>query len=181
MVKLQDLTGARPQEVVACRPCEVDKSGDVWVYQPRSHKTAHLDRGKVFVFGQGGAAALARPRSRDLLLRAGGDLGLELRAAPAAGCVGSQLERRRVEGPEAGPGAALHPAQLSQGYPARLPKGGHPGLVAPAAAAHAGHADPPGVRLEAAMAVPGHAGTKITEIYAERDLELAMRIMREIG
>jgi hypothetical protein len=27
----------------------------------------------------------------------------------------------------------------------------------------------------------GHADTKITEIYAERDLELAMRVMREIG
>ena len=35
--------------------------------------------------------------------------------------------------------------------------------------------------LEAAKAVLGHADTKITEIYAERDLELAMRIMREIG
>ena len=35
--------------------------------------------------------------------------------------------------------------------------------------------------LEAARAVLGHADTKITEIYAERDLELARRIMREIG
>ena len=35
--------------------------------------------------------------------------------------------------------------------------------------------------LEAAKAVLGHADTKITEIYAERDLGLAMRIMREIG
>ena len=35
--------------------------------------------------------------------------------------------------------------------------------------------------LEAAKAVLGHADTKITEIYAERDLELAMQIMREIG
>jgi integrase len=35
--------------------------------------------------------------------------------------------------------------------------------------------------LEAAKAVLGHTDTKITEIDAERDLELAMRIMREIG
>ena len=35
--------------------------------------------------------------------------------------------------------------------------------------------------LEAARAVLGHADTRITEIYAERDLGLAMRIMREIG
>jgi hypothetical protein len=35
--------------------------------------------------------------------------------------------------------------------------------------------------LEAAKAVLGHADTRITEIYAERDLELARSIMREIG
>jgi integrase len=35
--------------------------------------------------------------------------------------------------------------------------------------------------LEAAKSVLGHAGPKITELYAERVLELAMRIMREIG
>ena len=35
--------------------------------------------------------------------------------------------------------------------------------------------------LEAAKAVLGHTDTKITEIYAERDLELATSIMREIG
>jgi integrase len=35
--------------------------------------------------------------------------------------------------------------------------------------------------LEGAKAVLGHTDTKITEIYAERDIELASRIMREIG
>jgi integrase len=35
--------------------------------------------------------------------------------------------------------------------------------------------------IEAAKAVLGHADTKVTEIYAERDLELAAKIMREIG
>jgi integrase len=35
--------------------------------------------------------------------------------------------------------------------------------------------------LEGAKAVLGHTDTKITEIYAERNVELATRIMREIG
>jgi integrase len=35
--------------------------------------------------------------------------------------------------------------------------------------------------LETAKAVLGYVDTKITEIYAERNLKLAMRIMREIG
>jgi integrase len=35
--------------------------------------------------------------------------------------------------------------------------------------------------LEAARTVPGHTDTKVTEIDAERDLELARKVMREIG
>jgi len=42
MVQLQDLTVARPQEVVANRPCEVDTSSDVWLSQPKNDKKAHL-------------------------------------------------------------------------------------------------------------------------------------------
>jgi hypothetical protein len=51
IVQLQHLCGARPREVVAIRPCEVAIDRDVWLYQPRSHKTAHLNRGKVIVLG----------------------------------------------------------------------------------------------------------------------------------
>jgi hypothetical protein len=36
------------------------------------------------------------------------------------------------------------------------------------------------VHLAAAKAVLGHTDTKITEIYAERDIKLATRVMREI-
>jgi integrase len=35
--------------------------------------------------------------------------------------------------------------------------------------------------LEAAQVVLGHADCKVTEVYAERDFELAARVMREIG
>ncbi len=41
MIELQLLTGARPGEVAMLRPCDVDRSGDVWVYRPQKHKTAH--------------------------------------------------------------------------------------------------------------------------------------------
>jgi integrase len=35
--------------------------------------------------------------------------------------------------------------------------------------------------LEASKAVLGHADTKVTEIYAQRDLDLAQKVMREVG
>jgi len=41
MIQLQLLTGARAGELTRMRPCDIDRSGDVWVYQPQEHKTAH--------------------------------------------------------------------------------------------------------------------------------------------
>jgi integrase len=41
MVKLQRLTGMRPGEVIQLRPCDIDRSSDVWLYRPPSHKNQH--------------------------------------------------------------------------------------------------------------------------------------------
>ena len=51
MVQLQHLCGARCQEVAQIRPCEVDTGGEVWLYQPRHHKTEHFDRLNVIMLG----------------------------------------------------------------------------------------------------------------------------------
>ena len=37
MVQIQRLTGCRPCEVCLLRPCDVDRSGDVWRFTPREH------------------------------------------------------------------------------------------------------------------------------------------------
>ncbi|MBI3461985.1 MAG: hypothetical protein HY000_02855 [Planctomycetes bacterium] len=41
MVQLQSLTGMRPGEVLMMRTCDLDTTGDVWLYRPASHKTEH--------------------------------------------------------------------------------------------------------------------------------------------
>lgn len=51
MVRLQRLTGMRPGELVAMRKDEVDRSGDVWVYVPRSHKTEHHGKSRSVYVG----------------------------------------------------------------------------------------------------------------------------------
>ncbi len=38
MIQLQRWTGARPGEVCLVRPCDVDRSGAVWVFTPEHHK-----------------------------------------------------------------------------------------------------------------------------------------------
>ena len=40
MVLVQKYTGARSGEVVEMREGDIDRAGDVWVYKPRTHKTA---------------------------------------------------------------------------------------------------------------------------------------------
>lgn len=51
MVRFQRLTGCRPGEVCILRPCDIDKSDDVWLYRPESHKTEHFGRERVILIG----------------------------------------------------------------------------------------------------------------------------------
>jgi integrase len=60
LVELQLLTGARPGELVVVRPADVDTSGDVWVYRPADHKTAHRGKSRTIWFGPK-AQAVLRP------------------------------------------------------------------------------------------------------------------------
>lgn len=62
MVRLQRLTGCRPEEVCLIRPCDVDTSAEVWAYRPESHKMAHRGRERVIFIGPKGQEIL-RPLS----------------------------------------------------------------------------------------------------------------------
>jgi len=58
MVRFQRLTGCRPGEVCAVRPCDVDRSGEVWEYRPESHKTEHHGRERIVFIGPQAQAVL---------------------------------------------------------------------------------------------------------------------------
>jgi integrase len=58
MVRFQRLTGCRPAEVCMLRPGDIDRSGDVWQFVPREHKTEHHDKSRIIVIG---------PRAQELL------------------------------------------------------------------------------------------------------------------
>jgi integrase len=184
MVQLQHLCGARPQEVTAIRPCEVDTSGELWLYQPRSHKTEHLDRGKVIVLGPKAQAVLRPWLDRN----------------PESYCfVPAETSawhyrrlRRRTPTPDQPENGEPRPLKLSLGrrytrhsYRVAVQRACRRAGIPAWAPRQLRHTRATLIRqaygLEAAKAVLGHTDTKITEIYAERDLELAMRIMREIG
>jgi integrase len=60
MVHIQRLTGARPNEICILRPCDVDRSHDIWEYRPHSHKTQYRGRDRVTLIG---------PKAQRVLLR----------------------------------------------------------------------------------------------------------------
>lgn len=59
MVRLQLLSGCRPGEICTLRPCDVDTSGDVWLFVPESHKMEHHDRTRTIFFGPRAQQVLA--------------------------------------------------------------------------------------------------------------------------
>jgi integrase len=65
MVRLQRLTGCRPEEICTIRPCDVDTAGEVWSYRPESHKTQHHGRERVIFIGPKGQEVLRPYLLRD--------------------------------------------------------------------------------------------------------------------
>ncbi|XZE56300.1 hypothetical protein SH139x_002402 [Planctomycetaceae bacterium SH139] len=47
MVKLQLATAMRPSELFRMTPAMIDRSGEVWMYRPDAHKTAHRGKQKA--------------------------------------------------------------------------------------------------------------------------------------
>ena len=65
MIRLQVLTGARAGELTRLRPCDIDRNGDVWVYRPDDHKTAHKDIVRTIFIGPQAQKVLAPFLLRD--------------------------------------------------------------------------------------------------------------------
>ncbi len=60
MVRVQRLTGARPDEVCQMRPCDIDRSGEVWEFAPASHKTQHHGKQRLIMIGPEAQKILGR-------------------------------------------------------------------------------------------------------------------------
>lgn len=65
MVEFHRLVGARPTEVCTIRPCDIDRSGDVWIYTPAKHKTEHHGHSRKIAIGPQAQAVLLPYLSRD--------------------------------------------------------------------------------------------------------------------
>ena len=58
MVRVQRLAGMRPQDIRNLRFCDIDRSNDVWVYRPFTHKTEHKNKIRAVAIGPRAQAIL---------------------------------------------------------------------------------------------------------------------------
>jgi integrase len=65
MVQVHQLIGARPSEVCKMRPCDIERSGDVWIYTPASHKTEHHGHTRRIRIGPQAQKIMSRYLFRD--------------------------------------------------------------------------------------------------------------------
>ena len=189
MVRFQRLTGCRPIEVRLIRPSAVDRTTtDVWIYRPTEHKTEHHERDRVIIIGP-----LAQDILRPYLLREAEAYCFSpkesrqkwlksrrtSRKTPAG--QGNEPGTNRKRNPKRAPGpsyskdayrCAINRAAKRAGVPAWSPN-----QMRHTAATEIRHK----YGLEAAQTVLGHSRADVTQIYAERDLDLAKRIMAEVG
>jgi len=209
MILLQWFTGMRPGEVVQMRTCDIDVSGKVWIYRPHDHKTAYRDREREVCIGPEAQKILKTFLSADrnaYLFRASDAVKdqraakREARETPLWPSHVAAQKRKRKARPNWKPGEhystnsyrrAIHRACeiVNKGLlREHVESGGNPKdaprieVWSPNQLRHSRATE---VRkrfgLEAAQVTLGHAQADITQVYAERDRELAIRVALETG
>ncbi len=185
MVRFQRLVGARPTEVCILRPGDVDRSGDVWLYRPAHHKNEHRGQSRVIVIG---------PKAQKILEpyldRPSDAYCFSPRDSMARRYWGDEAEGRAMKRrpTKRGPrdrycastyGAAIADAitKANEAKPEmKLPRWS-PNQLRHAAATEIRQR----FGLEAAQVTLGHVQMATTEIYAEKNLELAKMVAKNIG
>ena len=197
MVEIQRLTGMRSGEVVQMRTGDLDRTGDVWVYEPAEHKTEHHGKERRVFLG---------PKAQEILLpwlkadpeaylfsptEAMAEHRAELRAARKTPMTPSQRARKPKKRPRKAPqsryrtdsyGRAVadgivkaNQDRATRGEPA-IPHW-HPHQLRHSAATSMRKE----FGLDVARILLGHTSVTMTAVYAEIDSTKAVDAARKIG
>jgi integrase len=187
MVRLQRLSGMRPQEVTSMRPCDIDRSGRVWTYTPESHKTEHHGISRVIFLGpqaqailepfiQGRIPGLYCFSPREMMA----EWYLSKRQARQSKVQPSQRDRSK-KNPRKGAGDHYSVDSYRRAIDYAIDRYGlppwHPNQLR--------HSMATDVRkqadLDSARVILGHTSAATSEIYAELDTAKAIDLMAKIG
>lgn len=201
--RLQLLTGMRPAEVLQMRPMDIDMRGAVWLYTPRSHKTEYLGREKHVPLGPK-AQEVLKPfldRATDACLFSPAEAeewrneqrALVRRSDRKTKIYPCEL-RTRTRRKESRKGKKrrrpFQPSYTPDSYRRAITYGINRARDAGVDVPHwfpyqIRHTHGTEVRrqfgLEAAQVSLGHSSADVTQIYAERDMLLAIEVARKIG
>jgi integrase len=187
MIELQRLTGMRPGEVIRMTSGQIDQSESTWVYRPGRHKTALLGRNREIPLGpraQELLAAWMKPDPKAPLFSPAEEFEArmaERRKNRKTPRTPSSRARKRKKAPRRAPreifdkdtyGRAIRRACEKAGIEAWSPNQLRHSLATRVRKRYG---------LEAVQVMLGHAKADVSQVYAERDNELARRIAREIG
>lgn len=187
MIRLQLLTGMRPDEACQVRRSDLDEASDPWIYRPDRHKSEHHGHRREIPIGPRAQAILREWFGRDaesplFSPRAWTEMRRRARRAARKSKVQpSQADRSKPGGRERPPGDCYSEASYRRaiGRAAKAAKQPH---WTPNQLRHT-YATLVRARygLEASQVLLGHASADVTQIYAERDLKKAAEIAAEIG
>jgi integrase len=171
MIRVQRLTAMRPQEICLLTPGQIDRSADIWLCTPNRHKNEHHAKSRIIPIG---------PRAQAILLP------YLLRGADEYCFQPPRSHRRHYTKDsyreriwKACARAFPAPVGLSEKERAEWEKSHrwNPNQLR--------HSSGTEIRakfgIEASRTVLGHSQVATTEIYAERDLKLAMDVAKAIG
>ena len=189
MARIQYLSGMRPGEICALRMCDLDRSKDVWLYDYKEHKTAHHGHDRTIMFGRRAQAILT-----PYLMEAEGELERFL-FSPRDSVHLANLEKRRKRKSKVQPSQISRAKKNPKIRPSERYDTDSYRRALQRAAKKAGvdrwfpnqlrHTRATEIRkeygLEAAQIILGHENADVTQIYAERDKQKGIDIMREIG
>ncbi|OAI53243.1 hypothetical protein AYO44_04215 [Planctomycetaceae bacterium SCGC AG-212-F19] len=168
MIELQWLTGMRPGEVVIMRTCDIDRSDDVWIYTPDSHKREHHELERPIALGPKAQAVLI-PWLRE-------DRPQAYLFSPKAVVAARKISRKIIR-----PGDHYRESSYRNVIRRACQRLGIPIWFPNQLRHNAGTLIRQRFGLEESRTVLGHESVDTTLIYAEKDKQKAKEIMRKIG
>jgi integrase len=204
MIELQQVTGARGGELFIMRPCDIEIAGPVWVYRPSQHKTLHHGHTREIRLGRRAQKIIEpflgnRPTTGYLFSPI--DAEADRRATLTANrktplSCGNRPGTNKARKPT----RTITETYTKDSYARAITracekadkwaKGGkvisndhvcvphwHPHQIRHTAATRLRHE----YGLEAAQVILGQKTLTVTQVYAEKNVALADRIMAEVG
>jgi len=187
MVRFKRLTGCRPEDVCNLRPADINRSDGIWCCEPASHKMDHTKHRRRFYIGPKAQKVLLpwldrRPDAYCFCPRESADASLAKRRRNGkARSVLPQTKLTQRRNRNRAPGDHYTRYSYRQAIERACKRAEIP-VWSPNRLRHTRGTE---IRhrygLEAAQVTLGHARADVTEIYAEKNLEMAVRIARETG